>query len=332
MIIVTGASGFIGSNVVADLNAVGRTDLMLIDTLGMESKWKNIAKRRFEDILPPGELPALLSKLSGCECVYHLGANSSTTAVNGDEVWSSNFRTSKILWEWCSATGTPFIYASSAATYGDGAAGFDDDESTAAMDALRPLNLYGWSKHAFDKWAVAHASAGHAPPRWCGLKFFNVYGPNESHKGEMRSLVSKNTPRIAAGEPVRLFKSYLQGFADGEQLRDFIYVKDCTRVMLWLAGQTSVDRKTSVNGIYNLGTGQARSFLALVHAIGKALNLEVQVEFVEMPEAIRPNYQYFTQARMAKLCDAGYPAAFHSLEAGVADYVLEYLVKPDIYR
>jgi len=332
MIIVTGASGFIGSNVVADLNALGRTDLMLIDSLGTDAKWKNIAKRRFEDIVAPGELPALLPKLPGCECVYHLGANSSTTATDGEEVWSSNFRTSKILWEWCSATGTPLIYASSAATYGDGAAGFNDDESTAAMDALQPLNLYGWSKHAFDKWALAHAGAGHAPPRWCGLKFFNVYGPNESHKGEMRSLVSKNTPRIAAGETVRLFKSYRQGFADGEQLRDFIYVKDCTRVMLWFAARASGRGEPSVNGIYNLGTGQARSFLDLVHAIGKALGRKVNVEFVEMPEAIRPNYQYFTQARMTKLLEAGYTSAFHSLEEGVADYVLEYLVKPDIYR
>jgi len=326
MIIVTGACGFIGSNVVADLNAAGSTDLMLVDHLGTDSKWKNIAKRRFEDILPPGELPALLGKLPGCECVYHLGANSSTTAVDGDEVWASNFRASKTLWEWCTATRTPLIYASSAATYGDGALGFDDDTSIEALDALRPLNLYGWSKHAFDKWAVARASAEQAPPQWCGLKFFNVYGPNESHKGEMRSLVSKNTPRIVAGETVRLFKSYRQGFADGEQLRDFIYVKDCTRVMLWLAAQTSV------NGLFNLGTGRARSFLDLIQAIGKALNRKVDVEFVEMPEAIRPNYQYFTQAQMAKLTEAGYQDEFHSLEQGVADYVLQYLTQSDIYR
>jgi ADP-L-glycero-D-manno-heptose 6-epimerase len=326
MIIVTGATGFIGSNVVADLNDMGATELLLVDDLGMESKWKNIAKRRFEEIVLPGELPGLLSKLAGCECVFHLGANSSTTAIDGDEVWSSNFRASKMWWEWCSRTQTPFIYASSAATYGDGTLGFDDDESSEALDALRPLNLYGWSKHAFDKWAVAKSSGGHAPPHWCGVKFFNVYGPNESHKGEMRSLVSKNTPRVVAREPIRLFKSYKEGFADGEQLRDFIYVKDCTRVMLWLAAQTMV------NGIFNLGTGQARSFLDLVRAIGGAINSKVDIEFVEMPEVIRPNYQYFTQARMAKLRDVGYTAKFQSLEEGVADYVIKYLIKPDIYR
>jgi ADP-L-glycero-D-manno-heptose 6-epimerase len=326
MIIVTGAAGFIGSNLVADLNALGNTDLILVDELGHESKWKNIAKRRFDDIVPPDELPALLGKLPGCECVYHLGANSSTTAVDGDAVWRSNFRASRTLWEWCSSTRTPLIYASSAATYGDGARGFDDDQSSAALDQLRPLNLYGWSKHAFDKWAVARDAAGHAPPHWCGLKFFNVYGPNESHKGEMRSLVSKNTPRVVAGESIQLFKSYREGFADGEQLRDFIYVKDCTRVMLWLGAASGV------NGIFNLGTGQARSFLDLVHAIGKALDRRVKFEFVDMPEAIRPNYQYFTQARMGKLIEAGYQTAFHSLEEGVADYVLGYLVKPDIYR
>jgi ADP-L-glycero-D-manno-heptose 6-epimerase len=326
VIIVTGAAGFIGSNLLAELNAAGKTDLILIDHLGTEGKWKNIAKRRFEDIVPPGELPALLDKLQGCECVYHLGANSSTTAVDGDEVWSNNFRTSKTLWEWCSTTRTPLIYASSAATYGDGALGFNDDDSGEALDALRPLNLYGWSKHAFDKWAVARSIAGLAPPHWCGLKFFNVYGPNESHKGDMRSLVAKNTPGIVAGEPIQLFKSHKQGFADGEQLRDFVYVKDCTRVMLWLAAQTAV------NGLFNLGTGRARSFLDLVHATASALDRKVNVEFVDMPEAIRPNYQYFTQAPMGKLVDAGYPAGFQSLEEGVADYVTQYLIKPDSYR
>ncbi len=326
MIIVTGATGFIGSNIVADLNALGRSDLMLIDDLGQGTKWKNVAKRRFEDIVHPEDLSALLSKLAGAELVYHMGANSSTTALDGDEIWRTNFRTSKLLWEWCTDTRTPLIYASSAATYGDGAQGFNDEESLDALDALRPLNLYGWSKHAFDKWAIERCIAGNAPPHWCGLKFFNVYGPNEVHKGDMRSLVAKNTPRIASGETIRLFKSYRDGFADGEQLRDFVYVKDCTRVMLWLAGQSAA------NGLFNLGTGQPRSFLDLSRAIGAALDKPVDVEFVEMPESIRANYQYFTQARMSKLMDKGYTASFHSLESGVADYVQQYLVKPDPYR
>lgn len=326
MIIVTGATGFIGSNIVAELNAVGRSDIVLVDDLGTHSKWKNIAKRRFQDIVLPSELDTLLGKLPGADVVYHMGANSSTTAIDGDAILVSNFRSSKNLWEWCSRTRTPFIYASSAATYGDGGLGFDDDQSLDALDALRPLNLYGWSKHAFDKWAVEQSQSGSSPPQWCGLKFFNVYGPNENHKGDMRSLICKNAATVAAGRPVKLFKSYRQDFADGKQLRDFVYVKDCTRVMLWLAG------RPQISGIFNLGTGQARSFVDLVHAVGTALNQSVGIEFVEMPESIRANYQYFTQARMDKLTHSGYEQPFFTLEAGVADYIQGYLAQADIYR
>jgi ADP-L-glycero-D-manno-heptose 6-epimerase len=326
VIIVTGATGFIGSNIVADLNAAGRSDIILVDDLGSQAKWKNIAKRRFHDVVLPGELGGLLERLAGGDVVYHMGANSSTTATDGDAILISNFRTSKLLWEWCARTRTPLIYASSAATYGDGARGFDDDQSPEALDALRPLNLYGWSKHAFDKWAVAQSVAGNAPPQWCGLKFFNVYGPNEEHKGDMRSLVSKNAAAVAGGQIIRLFKSHRPDYQDGEQLRDFVYVKDCTKVMLWLAGQPKV------SGLFNLGTGQARSFLDLVTAIGAALTVPVHVEYVDMPESIRANYQYFTQAAMRKLREAGYQDAFYGLEEGVADYVNNYLVKPDMYR
>ncbi len=326
MIVITGATGFIGSNVVADLNDAGRTDLLLVDDLGAAGKWKNIAKRRFQDLVLPTELTAVLEKLSGADVVYHLGANSSTTAVDGDDMLLNNFRTSTRLWDWCCRTHTPLIYASSAATYGDGALGFRDDESLAALDRLRPLNLYGWSKHAFDKWAVERSLGGVAPPRWYGLKFFNVYGPNENHKGDMRSLVAKNTARIAAGEVVKLFKSHRDGYADGRQLRDFVYVKDCTRVMLWLAGQSAA------SGIYNLGSGAPRSFVELVEAVGSALGKPVHIEFVEMPESMRANYQYFTAADMIKLRAAGHTAAFQSLESGVADYVTQYLIQPDLYR
>jgi ADP-L-glycero-D-manno-heptose 6-epimerase len=326
VIIVTGATGFIGSNIVADLNSAGRSDIILVDDLGAQSKWKNIAKRRFQDIVLPSELDALLGKLPGGDVVYHMGANSSTTAIDGDAILVSNFRSSKSLWQWCSRTKTPFIYASSAATYGDGSLGFDDDQSLDTLDALQPLNLYGWSKHAFDKWAVEQSQSGTAPPQWCGLKFFNVYGPNENHKGDMRSLVCKNTATVAAGQAVKLFKSYRQDFADGQQLRDFVYVKDCTRVMLWLAS------RPQISGIFNLGTGHARSFVDLVRAIGTALNQSVGIEFVDMPESIRANYQYFTQARMAKLSHSGYEPPFFTLEAGVADYVQGYLTRADIYR
>ena len=326
MIIVTGATGFIGSNIVADLNAAGRSDIVLVDDLGTQAKWKNIAKRRFQDVVLPGELAGLLDRLTGGDVVYHMGANSSTTAVDGDAILLSNFRTSKLLWEWCARTRTPLIYASSAATYGDGARGFDDDQSVESLDGLRPLNLYGWSKHAFDKWAVAQSGAGSAPPQWCGLKFFNVYGPNEEHKGDMRSLVSKNAAAVAGGRTIRLFKSHRPDFRDGQQLRDFVYVKDCTRVMLWLAGMPKV------SGLFNLGTGRARSFVDLVTAIGSALQKPVDIEYADMPESIRANYQYFTQAAMQKLKDVGYDTAFHGLEEGVADYVKNYLMQPDVYR
>jgi ADP-L-glycero-D-manno-heptose 6-epimerase len=326
VIIVTGATGFIGSNILADLNAAGRSDIILVDDLGTAAKWKNIAKRRFQDIVLPSELDSLLRKLPGADAVYHMGANSSTTATDGDAILLGNFRASKSLWEWCSGTRTPLIYASSAATYGDGSALFVDDQALDALDALRPLNLYGWSKHAFDKWAVAQSTTGSAPPQWCGLKFFNVYGPNENHKGDMRSLVAKNTAAVAAGQTIKLFKSHRADFADGQQLRDFVYVKDCTRVMLWLAGQPQI------SGIFNLGTGRARSFVDLVLSIGGALDKSVDIEFIDMPESIRANYQYFTQAQMTKLQNAGYTGAFFSLEDGVADYVRQYLTRPDIYR
>lgn len=326
MIIVTGATGFIGSNIVADLNALGRTDIVLVDDLGTEGKWKNIAKRRFADLVLPSELDGLLAKLSGADVVYHMGANSSTTVTDGDSILATNFRASKTLWEWCTTTRTPFLYASSAATYGDGLNGFIDDQSLVALDALRPLNLYGWSKHAFDKWAVERAEQGAAPPQWCGLKFFNVYGPNEQHKGDMRSLVAKNTPLVAQETAIKLFKSHRPDFADGQQLRDFVYVKDCTQVMLWLAAQPSI------SGIFNLGTGRARSFLDLIRAIAVALDKPVEIEFVDMPESIRANYQYFTQASMVKLVRAGYREPFRGLEEGVADYVRHYLVQTDIYR
>jgi ADP-L-glycero-D-manno-heptose 6-epimerase len=311
---------------VADLNAAGRDDIILVDDLGTQSKWRNIAKRRFQDLVLTSEAGALLRKLPGADVVYHMGANSSTTSTDGDAIFLSNFRASKEWWEWCSATRTPLIYASSAATYGDGSGGFVDDQAPDALDALRPLNLYGWSKHAFDKWAVGNYNAGGAPPQWCGLKLFNVYGPNENHKADMRSLVSKNTAAIASGRPIQLFKSYRPEFADGQQMRDFVYVKDCTSVILWLTG------RPDVSGLFNLGTGQARSFADLMLAVGAALEKPVNIEFVDMPQSIRENYQYFTQAKMGKLRHVGYGETFISLENGVADYVREYLVRADTYR
>lgn len=326
MIIVTGGAGFIGSNLVAELNERGHDDIVIVDWLGSDSKWRNIAKRRFADIVFPEEIGNFLESTGRVDAVFHMGANSSTTATDADEIVRSNFRLSTQLWKWCARTQSPLIYASSAATYGSGDRGFDDIESLEQFESLRPLNLYGWSKHAFDRWAYAQNARGIAPPYWAGLKFFNVYGPNEYHKGDMQSLVAKNTHRIEANEQIALFKSHRGDFADGEQTRDFIYVVDCTRVMLWLM------ESKGASGLYNLGTGRSRSFRDLMLAIGKALDKEVTIDFRDMPEAIRPNYQYFTEAKMEKLRGIGFNGSFFSLEDGVADYVTKYLTRADPYR
>jgi len=327
MIIITGATGFIGSNLVADLNARGRTDLLLVDDLSTQGKWKNIAKRRFSNLIDYRELDALMKRLPAkADAVFHMGANSSTTSTDGDEILRVNLHSSMFWWDWCTRTGSPLIYASSAATYGDGNKDFNDDQNLDALEKLAPLNLYGWSKHQFDKWAVERAGEGNCPPQWAGMKFFNVYGPNEYHKGDMRSLVAKNTELIARGETVKLFKSHKVGYADGAQVRDFIYVKDCTAVMLWLMD------KSNSSGLFNLGTGKARSFVDLMDAIGSALGKNVSIDFVDMPESIRPNYQYFTKANTDKLDSLGGMGLVQSLEEGIFDYVKLYLSQVDKYR
>ena len=327
MIIITGATGFIGSNIVADLNERGRTDLLLVDDLGSQNKWKNIAKRRFLDLIDYRDLDGLQARLPDkADAVFHMGANSSTTSTDGDEILHINLHASMFWWKWCTHTQTPLIYASSAATYGDGQEGFDDIQTLDELEKLSPLNLYGWSKHQFDKWAVERAAEGYQPPQWAGMKFFNVYGPNEYHKGDMRSLVAKNTELIAQDKTINLFRSHKEGYADGAQLRDFVYVKDCTATMLWLMDNPSV------SGLFNLGTGKARSFVDLMNAIGKALNKPVDINFVDMPETIRKNYQYFTQANMNKLHSAGFSGKTFSLEHGVNDYVTSYLAESIQYR
>ena len=324
MIVVTGGAGFIGSNLVAELNAEGRSDIVIVDTLGSEGKWRNLARHRFLDIVSPDEAEDFMARTAGAEVVFHMGANSSTTASDGDEILRTNLRPSMQWWRWCARTRTPLIYASSAATYGDAEQGFLDNVER--LGALRPLNLYGWSKHAFDRWALDAQARGESPPRWAGLKFFNVYGPNEYHKGDMQSLVAKNAGVIAQGEPVTLFRSHRDGFADGEQLRDFVYVADCVAVMLWLW------REARTSDVFNLGTGQARSFKALMEATAAAAGRELTIQYRDMPAAIRPNYQYFTQAEMGKLRQAGYDRPFRTLEEGVSDYVGNYLLTAQRYR
>jgi ADP-L-glycero-D-manno-heptose 6-epimerase len=326
MLLVTGGAGFIGSNLVAALNDAGRTDIVVNDTLGTDGKWRNLGKRQLADIVPPRELTAWLDGRK-LDALVHFGAISDTTVSDGDLVLENNFRLSLRLLDWCTATRTPFVYASSAATYGDGAHGFDDDGSLAALRRLRPMNLYGFSKHLFDLVVAERAAAGAAlPPQWAGLKFFNVFGPNEYHKGEMMSLIAKRFDDAKAGTPVRLFKSHRAGVADGEQKRDFICVDDAVAVTLWMLATPAV------SGIFNVGTGEARSFRDLVSAMFRALDCEPVIDYVEMPPAIRNQYQYFTQAKVENLRRAGYNAGFTSLEDAVHRYVTKFLSQSDRYR
>ena len=326
MLLVTGGAGFIGSNVVADLNDAGRTDVVVNDTLGSDGKWRNLQKRQLADFVPPA---ALLDWLAGrkLDAVIHLGAISATTATDGDAVIENNFRLSLKLLDWCTATRTPFIYASSAATYGDGEAGFVDDGSLKALRTLRPMNLYGWSKHLFDLAVLDRAGRKQPlPPQWAGLKFFNVYGPNEYHKGEMMSVLCKVFDKAKAGAPVRLFKSHRAGIADGDQRRDFIYVDDVTAVVRWLLDTPSV------NGLFNVGTGKAQSFREMIEAMFAAMGRPPNIEYVDMPVAIRDSYQYFTQASIENLRRAGYNAGFTPLATAVHRYVGEFLDRADRYR
>jgi ADP-L-glycero-D-manno-heptose 6-epimerase len=326
MLLVTGGAGFIGSNVVAALNEAGRTDIVVNDVLGHDDKWRNLGKRQLADIVGPGELFRWLDGRK-LECMLHFGAISDTTATDADRVIESNFRLSLRLLDWCTHARVPFIYASSAATYGDGGAGFADDWSPAALRRLRPLNLYGWSKHLFDL-VVAERAAnkGELPPQWAGLKFFNVFGPNEYHKGEMMSLLAKRFADAKEGRPVRLFKSHRPGIEDGDQRRDFIYVDDVVAVVRWLM------QTPSVSGIFNVGTGRARSFRDLVAALFVALGRSPNIEYVDMPEAIRGQYQYFTEAKVDRLAQAGYNTGFTPLEQGVRRYVTQFLDAADRYR
>jgi ADP-L-glycero-D-manno-heptose 6-epimerase len=326
MLLVTGGAGFIGSNVVASLNEAGRTDIVVNDVLGKDGKWRNLQKRQLADFVPPSDLMAWLQGRK-LDAVIHLGAISETTARDGDAVMDTNFRLSLALLDWCTATGTPFIYASSAATYGDGNEGFSDDWQPASLRRLRPMNLYGWSKQLFDLAVVDRVNKRQKlPPQWAGLKFFNVFGPNEYHKGEMMSLVAKRFDEARTGKPVRLFKSHRPGIEDGDQRRDFIFVDDAVAVVNWLLATPSI------SGIFNVGTGKARSFRDLISAMFSALGRAPNIEYIAMPETIRDSYQYFTEASVDNLRRAGYNAGFTSLEDGVKRYVGAFLNQPDRFR
>jgi ADP-L-glycero-D-manno-heptose 6-epimerase len=326
VILVTGGAGFIGSNVVTALNALG-TPVAVCDRLRQADKWRNLVRAQLADLVAPEGLSEWLASHGGSvEAIVHLGAISSTTETDADLIASVNFRLPQTLWRWCAQHGKRLIYASSAATYGDGRQGFEDDAAPAALARLVPLNAYGWSKHLFDRWVVQQlAQQDPAPRQWVGLKFFNVYGPNEYHKGGMRSVVAQKFPLAAANAPVTLFRSHRAGVPDGGQRRDFIYVRDCADVILWLL------QHPNVNGLFNLGTGAARSFAELVQALAAALGRPARIEYIDTPPAVRAHYQYFTEARMERLRAAGYDRAFTSLEEGVRDYVQRYLAQPDPY-
>jgi len=328
MIVVTGGAGFIGSNLLAALEARGEHDLVVCDRLGTGDKWRNIARREIAEVIAPERLvPFLDAHAREVTLIFHLGAISDTREPDADRLVDSNLGPTLALWQWCAAHGVRFVYASSAATYGDGSEGFDDDPAPEALARLRPLNGYAWSKQAADRRFVRLASRqGAKPPQWAGLKFFNVYGPNEYHKEAMRSVVVQVYERIAAGEPARLFRSDRPDVADGGQLRDFIWVGDCADVMLWLLDDPSV------SGIFNVGTGAARSFADLAGAVFAALDRPPRIEYVDMPQTLRGRYQYFTQARTERLRAAGYDRPFTSLEDGVGRYVRDFLSAPDPYR
>ncbi len=330
MIVVTGGAGFIGSNIVAALEARGLGPVVICDRLrsGARGKWRNIAKRTPAEIVDPDALFGALDDAAGrITAVVHMGAITTTTEDDADRMVETNVRLSVRLWRWAARNGVPFLYASSAATYGDGGAGFDDDGSPEALARLRPLNLYGWSKHLFDRWIARQiADEGERPPQWAGLKFFNVYGPNEYHKGPQASVASHLFPVARAGETARLFRSHLAGIADGEQRRDFVWVEDCVEVVLWLL------RTPGVSGLFNCGSGEARTFADLARTVYRALGREPAIAYVPMPEAIQAHYQYFTEARLERLRAAGYDRPLTRLEDGVAAYVRGYLDTPDPYR
>jgi ADP-L-glycero-D-manno-heptose 6-epimerase len=326
MLLVTGGAGFIGSNVVASLNEAGRSDIVVNDLLGCDGKWRNLQKRKLADFVPPSDLSRWLDGRK-LDAVIHIGAISATTARDGDAVMENNFRLSLRLLDWCTESATPFIYASSAATYGNGEAGFSDENAPAALERLKPMNLYGWSKHLFDLAVIDRArKGGKLPPQWAGLKFFNVFGPNEYHKGEMMSLVAKRFEDAKAGKPVILFKSHRDGIADGDQRRDFIYVDDVVAVTLWLLA------KPEISGIFNVGTGKARSFRDLISALFTALGRAPNIQYVDMPASIRDSYQYFTEASVENLQRAGYNLGFTPLEDAVRRYVVSFLHTADRYR
>jgi len=315
MIVVTGGAGFIGSAITWQINKQGRSDIIIVDELGHDEKWKNLVALNYEDFINKDEFIKKVEsgiKLS-IDAIIHMGANSSTTEKNADQLISNNFEYTKKLAKYCLNNDIRFIYASSAATYGDGSQGFNDEEKL--CQSLTPLNMYGYSKNLFDIWAIKHSIID----KIVGLKYFNVFGPNEAHKGDMRSVVNKAFEQINNTGRVKLFKSRNPNYKDGEQKRDFVYIKDAVEMTLFF-----LDKKDK-NGIYNIGSGKARTWNDLVTAIFKALSKTPNIEYIELPEHLAEKYQYFTEAAIEKIKKAGYTLPITSLEDGVTDYVKNFL-------
>ena len=322
MIIVTGGAGFIGSAFVWRLNREGIKDIIIVDQLGTDDKWKNLVGLTFTDYIHKDEFieMAIADEVPfEVSSVVHMGACSSTTERDADYLWENNYLYSRKVADWALRHNARFIYASSAATYGDGSSGFSDDHEI--ISRLKPSNMYGYSKQVFDLWVLKNK----LEKKMAGIKFFNVYGPNEYHKGDMVSVIYKAFHQIQETGKVRLFKSYKKEYPDGGQMRDFIYVKDCANVMWWLL------ENPSVNGIYNLGTGKARTWNDLIAAVFSSMGRKTNIQYIEMPEPLRNQYQYFTQAQMDKLKKTGCHVNFSSLEDSVRDYVTNYLQNADPY-
>jgi ADP-L-glycero-D-manno-heptose 6-epimerase len=318
MIVVTGGAGFIGSAFVWKLNSEGIDDIVIVDRLGTSEKWKNLVNRKYVDFFHKNDFLKMICDDTisfNVEAIIHMGACSSTTERDCDYLMENNYRYSRRLAEWAVKKDIRFIYASSAATYGDGTLGFSDDDHV--TETLRPINMYGYSKQVFDLWVLKNQFE----KIFTGIKFYNVFGPNEYHKDDMRSVIHKSFGQIAKTGKVRLFKSYRPEYGDGEQKRDFVYVKDCVDILWWFL------QNDNVAGIFNLGTGQARTWNDLVKAVFSAMGRNPEIEYIDMPESIQPQYQYFTEAQMDKLRSAGNTIPFQSLEESVTDYVVNYLEK-----
>ena len=326
MIVITGGAGMIGSIIAWHLNTkLGRNDLVIVDHITHEAQWQNLVHRQYVEYLDKEQLFDFLDGNEEVDAIIHMGAISATTERDFNKLVEANIHYSQDLWSWCTENEVPFFYASSAATYGDGSAGYDD----ANIDNLRPLNGYGYSKHFFDQWALKQTPEN-SPPAWAGFKFFNVYGPNEYHKERMASVAFHTFNQFSETGTMKLFKGTKTGIKDGEQLRDFVYVKDCANIVAHFLN-ASFTKKPAPNGIYNIGTGQARSFKDLATNVMESMDKTPHITYIDMPSDLQGKYQYFTEANIAKLRKAGYKTSMTSLEDGVKDYVQHYLMQEDKY-